>query len=317
MNRYPLIKASIVCDTISSDDARITTLEITYPRPFLAEFNTHGVVAKSTASSRAIPVAKRRADVAAHPYVPIFTVNKKGMQADAVLDDAAMAEAEDVWAEYMRAGLAASEKLEALGVHKQHANRVLEPFNYTTAVVTATEWTNFLALRASPEAQPEFEELAVKMREALHNSVPSPAYQSKSGEYHLPYVAFDEFREQTGETLSPVQQMLLVSAARCARVSYKSLKTGKLSTWEEDFQLARDLLKSGHMSPFDHPAKADSMERLNLYRGGDALYRWANGDMQGRFFGWLPYRNLIEADMGKISRRMSTQPFTLPLKSGI
>jgi len=52
------------------------------------------------------------------------------------------------------------------GVHKQHANRVLEPYAYHTVIVTGTSWRNFYALRASPMAQPEIQEVAIAMAKA-------------------------------------------------------------------------------------------------------------------------------------------------------
>jgi cysteinyl-tRNA synthetase len=48
-----------------------------------------------------------------------------------------------------------AERLLELKIHKQLANRLLEPFLWHTVIVTATDWSNFFALRANPEAQPE------------------------------------------------------------------------------------------------------------------------------------------------------------------
>ncbi len=48
----------ILKDSISSLKIRITTFEITFPRIVLAEFNTHRVFSRNSASSRAIPVEK-------------------------------------------------------------------------------------------------------------------------------------------------------------------------------------------------------------------------------------------------------------------
>lgn len=315
MNNYPLIKAEIILDTISDLDAQITTFEITYPRPILAEVNTHGVVAKSTASSRAIPIAKRRADMQLNPYVPIFTKNKKGMQADEILDAQTAVEARALWIKHLEHAAETSELLEKMDTHKQHANRVLEPFLYTKTVITGTEWRNFFKLRNSKAAQPEFEELAFKMQWALNASQPKAPVVIDGHEYHLPYVEPDEIDWTENDDYTVAGRALNVSSARCARVSYKSLVTGKRSTWEEDSVLSRNLMDDGHMSPFDHPAIADTASRTDKYRAGNVLYSWDNAALQGRFYGWIPYRNDLERLLGA-SRRSPLEPFTLPLKTG-
>jgi hypothetical protein len=50
----------------------------------------------------------------------------------------------------MRAAVIHARGLLRLGIHKQVANRLLEPFAHMSTLVTATEWGNFFALRAHP-----------------------------------------------------------------------------------------------------------------------------------------------------------------------
>jgi thymidylate synthase ThyX len=71
-----------------------------------------------------------------------------------------------------------------LGVHKQLANRLLEPFSWHTVVVTATDWDNFFHLRCHPDAQPEFQKIAGMMRDVMEASTHNLYY----GEWHLPYI---------------------------------------------------------------------------------------------------------------------------------
>ena len=51
--------AKVLADSISPAGHRLTTLEATFPRFVLAEFNTHRVFSRNSASSRAIPIAKQ------------------------------------------------------------------------------------------------------------------------------------------------------------------------------------------------------------------------------------------------------------------
>ena len=60
----------ILADSVSPAGDRITTFEVTFPRLVLAEFNTHRVFSRNSASSRAIPVTTQLRRVLEDPYVP-------------------------------------------------------------------------------------------------------------------------------------------------------------------------------------------------------------------------------------------------------
>ena len=48
----------ILADSINLQGDRLTTMKITFPRFILAEFNTHRMFSRNSASSRAIPFHK-------------------------------------------------------------------------------------------------------------------------------------------------------------------------------------------------------------------------------------------------------------------
>jgi hypothetical protein len=52
------VKATILKDSISPDGIRLLTYEIEYPRLVMVDLNTHGMLTKNSASSRAIPFEK-------------------------------------------------------------------------------------------------------------------------------------------------------------------------------------------------------------------------------------------------------------------
>jgi hypothetical protein len=57
-----------------------------------------------------------------------------------------------------------------LGLHKQVANRVLEPYQWMSTIVTATEFDNRFTLRDHPDAQPEIRDLARTMAIAMDDT---------------------------------------------------------------------------------------------------------------------------------------------------
>lgn len=283
--------AKVIMDSLnpSYDKSRITTFEVCAPRFLLAEINTHRILAKSAASSRAIPVKKRIEMVRQSPFIPeSFGKNKPGMQADEALDKDDQEIAEGIWKNAITSAITYAEEMVSISVHKQQANRLLEPFCFYTGVITGTEWENFYNLRLHPDAQPEFQKLAGLMKEAHDASTPIKR------DWHHPYA------EGLIENLG-IHTSAYVSAARCARVSYRTFD-GKMSEVDDDLRLCQDLIKGGHMSPFDHQAMAD-----NLYRSGKNLF-WSKPAEHRQYYGWIPERVYIERRNGMKPPRNSYDP---------
>lgn len=271
-----MYSAKVIADSINTLGVRLTTMEVVMPRFVLAEFNTHRVFSRNSASSRAIPVEKRIRTVLANPFVPeAFAANKKGMQAGENLSDRKNTIARLLWlaSAYMACFVAWG--LSKVGVHKQWANRIIEPYCWQTVIVTSTEWENFFALRKSKDAQPEIRIPAELMEQAMLASTPE---RLKLGEWHLPYI-FEEDRLQfsaKGEgKILWWSDLAKISSARCARVSYLT-HDGKRDPFA-DLKLAERLQSGGHMSPFEHVAFATKV------RG-----------FYGNFRSWKQFRKLLK-----------------------
>jgi hypothetical protein len=212
----------------------------------LAEYNTHRVFSRNSASSRAIPFSKQVARVENDLAYPVsWPQEQKGMQGGAELDAWATEEARDLWREAAGAAVAYATELADLGVHKSVINRLLEPFMWHTVITTATEWDNFWELRCNPAAQPEMRAAAEAMRVAYEESKPRTlAY----GEWHLPFVTgadYDwlEIQQLYGDSALEVAKQC--SVARCARVSYLTHDTGKVDI-TKDIALTKRLAESKH-----------------------------------------------------------------------
>lgn len=261
-----LISARIVLDSISPQDERLTTIEATFPRCILAEVNTHRAFSRNSASSRAIPVKKMLEKVRNQPFIPEQVgFNQSGMQASIYFGGDALLEVQSIWLEARDSAVEHAEKLLSLNVHKQTANRLLEPFLYHTAIISSTEWDNFFKQRLSKHgmAQPEMGELADCIEKAINES--TPEYMCYD-EWHTPYILPDE------EHLSDSNKMKL-SVARCARVSY--LSQNGLRELDEDYKLFDRLIEGMHFSPFEHVAYPE-------YEGS------------GNFDGWCQLRCFLE-----------------------
>lgn len=300
--------ANILADSMSPDGVRLTTMEITFPRIILAELNTHRMLSKSSASSRAIPVEKMIRRVLEDPYVPSsWGKNQKGMVASEDIDPENALRSQTQWLLARDAAVSHARNLLDIGIHKQTTNRLLEPFMWHTVIVTATEWSNFFHLRNNAQAHPDMQTIA-RMMQALYEDPARTPEPLKYGEWHLPLVGLDEIEAWIIEGLpnSPdIQPELLakhavkydffkkISAGRCARTSYLT-HDGKRDL-SEDNRLHDDLLRNGHMAPLEHvarPATEDDdvfmMCKANQYGRTGPTQQWS-----GNLRGWVQYRKTI------------------------
>lgn len=295
-----LITAKIIADSINMAGNRMTTMEIEYPRFILSELNTHRMLSKNSASSRAIPVKAMHDQIRQNPAQPVlWGVNQPGMKASETLDVADTMEAMMLWEQACESALDYAQQLSELNVHKQIANRVTEPWMIMKTVISGTEWANFFYLRAHKDAQPEIQELATKMYKAYLESEPTLL---QPDEWHLPYINSQrntsgrlEYFDPNGETLTALEARV-VSASCCAQVSYRK-NDFSLEKAEKIFSL---LIESDpcHASPVEHqatPMQINTMSRFEPETWGPGVtHVSANSDLwSGNLRGWIQFRKLI------------------------
>jgi thymidylate synthase ThyX len=259
--------ARVLTDSVSPAGVRLTTLEVRFPRFILSEFNTHRVFSRNSASSRAVPTNKMIERVLENPAMPVeWGINKPGMSASESITPEQEEEAKAEWLRARDSAVAHVRNLKSFNIHKQVINRLLEPFMWHTVIVTATEWENFFKLRLAENAQPEIRVAAQFMRKAIDSSEPQLV---DLGEWHVPLIQDDERQ-------LPIETQKMVSAARCARVSYLT-HDGKRDI-EKDVELYDRLRSDRHLSPFEHVATPLSSSAF------DANFR-----------GWRQFRKEVEA----------------------
>lgn len=264
-----MISARILAHTknlLTGDE--VVTFECTYHRFILPEVNTYRHFSRNSASSRGIPVTKRIEQVKNNPALPVqWGRNQKGMTASSEISEDEKRKAEEIWREAANAAIQYAEKMNALNVHKQIVNRLLEPFCWQTSVISAMRerFEYMFEQRIHPDAQPEFCELASKMKYALLDSTP------KTKCVHLPYILPEE------DSL-PLHIRAAVSVARCARVSYTPFNMESPNV-EEDLRLYSKLLTAEppHLSPFEHILIPDENDYSLIYYDNFkrfVSYRW-------------------------------------------
>lgn len=276
-----IIADSTVKNKLSGiDGERLLTIVARFPRCILAEVNTHRVFGRNSASSRARAVKATIHDVMTQPYVPLFTKNQKGMSGvflsaedyerakvqwlrgrDAAVDaelrlllgDMIDTE-ENVAHQYVELLDRYYEEVYnsetpdplAISVHKQDANRIIEPFMWHEAIITSSFWDNFLELRCDLKgAQPGIVAMGLLVERALQLS------KSEKTWLHLPFIA-PEDKPETFTSFDDMRPVLLRSATECAQISYKDKSRAVKVT--ATTALGEKLLELMHLSPFEHIA---------------------------------------------------------------
>lgn len=281
--------AKVVCDSVSPAGVRLVSVEACYPRFIHAELMTHRAFSRNAASSRAIPFYRAGADgvaipncfysrVLIDPVVPEFIGREQaGMQSGENF------EGEEYFKILQRIVSMRDNVLDAcmemyrMGVHKSIINRYLEPWQWMTVLITATDWNNFWRLRIHGAAEKHFQKIARLTAEAVKQS--SPALL-RHGEWHTPYIqdVDREFVRNGGVKNFGTETDILkyVSAGRCARLSYLTHE-GKRDL-SKDIALCKQLIDPRtadldpdvlHASPLEHVAMAltDPRERSGNFRG--------------------------------------------------
>lgn len=282
--------ACIILDSVSELGDRLTTFEITLHRFVLAELNTHRVLSRNSASSRAIPSLKQIQRVLDSPAVPVvFPAEQPGMQGGEHMTGRDLDDARETWLEISAESAAYADIFREQGVHKSVGNRILEPFMWHTVILTGTSWGNFFGQRCSPLAQPEIRVAAELMKEAYDASIPTGL---KSNEWHLPYI-----RPEDIEKLS-MSNRIKISTARCARVSYLT-HDGQMD-YSKDLELYDRLVTAepAHISPTEHVASpcADNRHEVLVRRATKPLKLTL--PKYGNFIGWHQHRFDVESEKG-------------------
>lgn len=301
------IKATVIAHSkASTTGVELVTFELEFPRYCLAEINTHCMLEKNSASSRAIPVESMLALIESAPAMPVeWGANNPGMSSKSLLDDERRDAAIMTWLSAMKQAVAHARILadkEGINAHKQLANRVTETWQMSKTVITGTEWANFFWLRDHPDAQPEFQELARTMHAALHDSIPDVL---TPGQWHLPYITRVGDTYYTGDNEVDLETAKKISASCCAQVSYR-----KLNDSVEQAEKVFGMLNLGsstqpaHASPITH--QATPMQQLSYenyvniphifdtWERGVTHVRRNKSMWSGKLQGWIQYRQLFD-----------------------
>lgn len=300
------IKPRILASSTSWTGIRIDTFLVSVPTCKLAELRTHRLqsqtdelllgigdnnkdISMSANSSRAIPVDKVRDMCLTNPYVPMFTLNQKGMsgmQADTDTSE----RMRNTWTGLCMTMNIAHGDMQHLGMHKQDLNLIWHPYAWSVCVLTADQyaWADFFKQRCKDDVYPAIRHIAELMQEEYNNTTPE---YLEEGEWHLPFV--DVKKDTTVDLLR-----LAKSASCCARISYANDK-------EEDITVHTGrhdkCLDEKHSGVFEHQNRVPTRDEVEYGQLNGETYRTTNtgecivitGKYHSNIKGWIQYRKVL------------------------
>lgn len=302
-----MYNAKVLADSLSPKGDRLTTMKITFPRIVLAEFNSHRIFSRNSASSRAIPFKKMVEMVEKNPFIPIaWQKDHKGMQGTEYFSDSspdgfsstrpATEILKERWLVARDFAVMSAKEIHKAGseddkkVSKQLCNRLLEPFMWHTVIVSSTEFSNFFELRCPKyygvyKSQKDlFAGRDVDRRKRNINDF----LNESQADIHIQAIAelmWDAYNESKpkelkkgewhipfGDKLDDISltEGIKIATARCARISFQTLGDNPAINHKADLRLHDMLVESKHWSPLEHIARVMTDCEYESYYKGDS-----------------------------------------------
>lgn len=305
MYTHNLTSVEILQDSINLYGDRLITLKLIYPRFIHSELKTHRIFSTNSSSSRAIPIEKQIDFIEEHTCYPVhWGKNRSGMSADLTTQVDNPELCKYIWNECKNNTIKSVKELLNLNLHKQVANRLLEPFTYMYTILSGTEFNNFFNLRLHKDAQPEIQYLAKLVHESISESTPK---QLEYGEWHLP------FSNIINSELSQ-QDRIKISISCCAQISYRNFDT----SLEKADKIFSKLIESKpvHASVLEHVATPFSPKEYETRYKCKQLYiseleqeieKFQEMDLEQFFYkrnfkGWTQFRLGVDGETNLFER---------------
>lgn len=304
-------KPQILADSTSYIGNRLTTFIVSFPTAKLAELRTHRILyqhnesvfesvgneidlSMNANSSRAIPLKKQVQDAQINTFIPIWTKEQKGMNGQVLGEENLLhtQKADSFWEQAFEINTKIAEHLQEWEIHKQDASLLLNPFSFTSVLLTgdAQGWESFFNLRCKEGVYPAVREIAEQMYFCYQMSKP---IFLQVGEWHYPYKT-----EITESNYTTEKERLLICLSKCALISFDN-HTQEQSK-EQHIERAMKMIEAKHQVAehcYQVPNGKDIEngyfnETLKLIKG-KPFYK--KGIYHSNVKGWTQLRKKIES----------------------
>lgn len=311
------ISAELLAYSINDSGDKIATFKLVFHRYVAEQFLKHRMFSCNATSSRAMSVPKMNEWIENNTAMPVFWgAQQKGMSPKNECvnligtSDTYWKRRAEHWINARDSAILFASDYWDAGYHQQIPNRLTHAFQMASYIVTATEFDNFFNLRLHDDAaQDEIKILAKCMKECLDNAKPNTiaSYMFHPG-WHMPYVtAYERVKYD-------LKDCLIISAARCAIVSYNNHTTDEPLPLEKAKLIYSKLIEdtNPHYTPLEHAARIETIEENELVRCMQVAACMKIGPYKGiskakqrqlifyaNLRGWLSNRYCIENNLEK------------------
>lgn len=321
----PIMTALIPVPTVKLAELRTHRLFSQFESEIINTSTNDNNLSCNANSSRAIPIEKQLLFSSERPYSPIWTEKQKGMQGKIINDNVPIYSSNIVWNVAYKSMCNYVEVLNGFDIHKQDVSLLLNPFTWTTCVITGDKkaWENWFNLRcpnynlhgkryyskkecveAFGTSDINFNEINISMTypaiqviaEKLYNlwTYNSPEYLDVN-QWHIAYV-------KDIDTNLPTKDKLYISMSKCAMISFDN--HDKEESLESHINRAKRLIRDKHDSTMEHQYQVPSKQELlshDFMEGYKSLQ--FNDDIEyhiGKYVsnvkGWKQLRKIVEND---------------------
>lgn len=324
-----MYEAEVLCDSLSPSGQRLTSVAVKYPHAVHKDWLRHRMMSRVVESFRARPTELLIEQLRVEAFRPEeFATRIAGMGQGDALARQEQEFANEIWDLHIANCLQTAIDMGELNIAKQQRNFAIQDLCPIVEIITATDWDNFYELRletredGSSIARPEVYKGVAVVKAAIDASEPVTL---REGQWALPLVSQDELYDRP-LPLEPHQSQAvepdpderidwrlwcLVSAGRCARISYD--KHRAFESVDDSVARALMLMGAGHMSPYEMVARpfstselevraATRMEIVRLSQDRDDLEDAIVQQMIdstyycGNFNGWVQMRKTISGE---------------------
>lgn len=310
------LSATVVADSISDHGNRLTTMVLSLPQSLMTRLSTYRALSRTTSPAHMSDLSTIVSDVLIDAFIPseplssqfrTSWLNARDNAVIAVLtgtigyDNLSGKVRKNIdanrktWGETALDAEVITSELKAFTSQSEqdfvNERLLLEPFIWTTCLVSATDWDSLTSLRSSGSSGSDTSlgGIATIVRDALDESVPS---ELSGGQWHLPFLTKDELAEVNEGSAAEKDRLILSSVARCGGVSMGGASTGDI---DAESRFATNALRRGYVSAWEHAA-TPTEESWGVYSIVDGLPSWKGGEnVSSNFSGWTQARKLVDS----------------------
>lgn len=278
-----MIKVKIILDSINEENSRLTTIIIKCPQSFSHEFMKHKMFIKNIGNFKQDTILTTIESVEKDMSL-LKNIGKKTKKIEKIAHDLKF-KVTQMWLNRAKKVENEAKKLINLGMHKQIANKILEPYVFNTILITGTQksYSDFFLLAEKRQKIKEMQILANEIILIYKNNKP---VLLPEGSWHLPYITQGDLDIINFDDYNQCMDILCkISAVRCLKMNYFNFSSNSHFDIGLELDVYNKMIES-------FPVNISFTEHI-------AMSSISNKQMESSFDSWIKYRDTLSGKFRK------------------